>query len=106
MYYIYHIPNIKKIGCTNNLERRVEKQQGWNKSEYQVLFATSDVKKASDVEYDLQRVYGYKIDINRYETLINMKINTTPQTTTFTAHNDGNDEMHHGAIQSSPRSSQ
>ena len=83
MYYIYHIPKIKKIGCTNNLERRVEKQQGWNKEEYQVLFATSDVKKASDVEYDLQRVYGYKVDVNRYETLINMKINTTSQTTTF-----------------------
>ena len=83
MYYIYHIPGIKKIGCTNNLERRVEKQQGWSKEEYQVLFATSDVKKASDVEHDLQRVYGYKVDLNRYETLINMKINTTPQTTTF-----------------------
>ena len=48
-----------------------------------MLFATSDVKKASDVEYDLQRVYGYKVDVNRYETLINMKINTTSQTTTF-----------------------
>ena len=65
MYYIYHIPGIKKIGCTNNLERRVEKQQGWSKEEYQVLFATSDVKKASDVEHDLQRVYGYKVDLNR-----------------------------------------
>lgn len=83
MYYIYHIPNIKKIGCTNNLKRRVEKEQGWNKNEYEILFATSDINKASNVERELQTIYRYKKDINKYKTLIKMKLNTTQQTTTF-----------------------
>ena len=83
MYYIYHIPTIKKIGCTNNLENRVEKQQGWKKNEYEILFATSDVDKASNVEYELQKIYRYKVDVNKYKTVINMKLNTTTQTTTF-----------------------
>tara|TARA_B110000444_G_scaffold257821_1_gene297177 strand:- start:107 stop:853 length:747 start_codon:yes stop_codon:yes gene_type:complete len=83
MYYIYHIPKIKKIGCTNNLERRVEKEQGWNKNEYEILFASSDIDKASKTEINLQSIYRYKKDINEYKTIINMKLNTTPQTTTF-----------------------
>ena len=83
MYYIYHIPDIKKIGCTNNLERRVEKEQGWQKDEYEILFATSDIDKASSTERELQSIYRYKKDINQYKTLIQMKLNTTHQTTTF-----------------------
>jgi len=83
MYYIYHIPTIKKIGCTNNLENRVEKQQGWKADEYEILFASSDIDKASEVERELQKIYRYKVDINQYKTVVNMKLNTTSQTTTF-----------------------
>jgi NTP pyrophosphatase (non-canonical NTP hydrolase) len=83
MYYIYHIPDIKKIGCTNNLERRVEKEQGWKKNEYEILFASSDIDKASKVELELQNIYRYKKDVNEYKTLIKMKLNSTQQTTTF-----------------------
>ena len=83
MYYIYHIPDIKKIGCTNNLERRVEKEQGWKKNEYEILFASSDIDKASKIELELQNIYRYKKDINEYKTLIKMKLNSTQQTTTF-----------------------
>ncbi|MDB4334719.1 hypothetical protein N9988_00650, partial [bacterium] len=83
MYYIYHIPKIKKIGCTNNLKRRVEKEQGWKKNEYEILFASSDIDKASKVELNLQKIYRYKTDVNEYKTVVKMKLNTTPQTTTF-----------------------
>ena len=83
MYYIYHIPDIKKIGCTNNLERRVEKEQGWKKDEYEILFASSDINKASKIELELQNIYRYKKDINEYKTVIKMKLNSTQQTTTF-----------------------
>jgi len=83
MYYIYHIPTIKKIGCTKNLKLRVEDQQGWRDNEYEILFASNDINKASEVEYQLQKIYKYKVDINKYKTVVNMKLNTTAQTTTF-----------------------
>tara|TARA_B000000565_G_C23776937_1_gene374388 strand:- start:1253 stop:1999 length:747 start_codon:yes stop_codon:yes gene_type:complete len=83
MYYIYHIPTIKKIGCTKNLKLRVEDQQGWKDNEYEILYASNDINKASEVEYKLQKVYKYKVDVNRYKTVVNMKLNTTAQTTTF-----------------------
>jgi hypothetical protein len=42
MYYLYHIPG-KKIGVTTNLEERVERQQGYNKGEYEVIMSTEDI---------------------------------------------------------------
>ena len=83
MYYIYHIPTIKKIGCTKNLKLRVEDQQGWKDNEYEILYASNDINKASEVEYKLQKIYKYKVDVNKYKTVVNMKLNTTAQTTTF-----------------------
>lgn len=58
MYYIYHIPGVK-IGCTNNVERRVE-QQGF--TDYQILEEHIDIFKASNREIALQKKYGYTID--------------------------------------------
>ena len=58
MYYIYHIPGVK-IGCTNNIERRM-KEQGFK--EYQILEQHKDVDIASQREKILQKEYGYKID--------------------------------------------
>jgi len=87
MYYIYHIPG-KKIGLTKNLNERVTKQQGYKFGEYELLEATEDVSYASKRELELQKLYGYKVDNQSYENLINknkrkMKINVTEQTTTF-----------------------
>ncbi len=87
MYYIYHIPG-KKIGLTKNLNKRVTKQQGYKFGEYELLEATEDVSYASKRELELQKLYGYKVDNQSYENLINknkkkMKINVTEQTTTF-----------------------
>jgi len=91
MYYLYHIPG-KKIGVTTNLEERVEHQQGYDKSEYQVIMSTSDIDLVSEREISLQKALGYRVDRKLYKdlykpinqiTINNMRINVTEMTTTF-----------------------
>ena len=59
MYTIYHIPGIK-IGCTNNLEKRVIKQQGF--TTYEILEEHSNIYVASERELELQKQHGNRID--------------------------------------------
>ena len=67
-YYIYEIPGVK-IGCTNNVKRRIEKQQGY--TNYKVLEHHNDIMEASKREIELQRKYGYKVDtVPYYKTLL------------------------------------
>ena len=85
MYYLYHIPG-KKIGVTRNLNSRVTEQQGYAPDEYEVLLTSDDIDKISNMEIELQKSYGYKVDRQSYKNLIKsnkMKINITDQTTTF-----------------------
>ena len=85
MYYLYHIPG-KKIGVTRNLNTRVTLIQGYKEGEYEVLETSEDIDYISEKEIELQKSYGYKVDRQRYNKLINsnkMKINITEQTTTF-----------------------
>ena len=58
MYYIYHIKEVK-IGCTDNVERRIQ-QQGF--SNYEILEEHFDIFIASNRELALQKEYGYKVD--------------------------------------------
>ena len=87
-YIIYHIPG-KKIGVTNDLYNRVEQQQGYEVGEYEVLESSDDIDYISKREIELQREYGYRVDLKPYNELSvnlklkNMKINVTEQTTTF-----------------------
>ena len=84
-YYIYHIPG-KKIGMTCDLYNRVTEQQGYEPHEYEVLTTSQDIGFASDMERQLQKEYGYKVDrvpYNKLKCNKNMKINVTEQTTTF-----------------------
>jgi len=86
MYYLYHIPG-KKIGVTSNLNTRVTLIQGYKEGEYEVLDSSDDIDYISDKEIELQKSYGYKVDIRKYNQLIKksnkMKINATEQTSTF-----------------------
>ena len=87
-YIIYHIPG-KKIGVTNDLYNRVECQQGYEVGEYEVLESSDDIDYISKREIELQKKYGYRVDLKPYNELSvnlklkNMKINVTDQTTTF-----------------------
>jgi len=89
-YCIYHIPN-KKIGVTNDLKNRVEKQQGYREGEYEVLEMSEDIDYISQREIELQKKYGYRVDRklykdlynNNFKQLNNMNINITEMTTTF-----------------------
>jgi len=90
MYYLYHIPG-KKIGVTTDLEERVERQQGYEPGEYQLLMSTEDIDFISEQEIKLQKLHGYRIDRqlykdlynNNFKQLNNMNINVTEMTTTF-----------------------
>jgi len=87
-YTIYHIPG-KKIGVTNDLYSRVEQQQGYDVGEYEILESSTDIDYISKREIELQKKYGYRVDLKPYNELSvnlklkNMKINVTEQTTTF-----------------------
>ena len=85
-YYLYHIPG-KKIGVTRDLKYRVEEQQGYNESEYDVILSTDDIGIISEAEISLQKAYGYRVDETPYNKLKfnnkEMNINITEQTTTF-----------------------
>ena len=85
MYYLYHIPK-KKIGVTRDLKSRVEEQQGYDPSEYDILMETEDIDLISEKEIMLQKAFGYRVDQIPYNKLNcnkDMKINVTEQTTTF-----------------------
>ena len=69
MYYIYHIPGIK-IGCTNNIERRVIKQQ--HTQDFEILEQYDDIDTASERERILIEEYGYQQDKRLYSDMVNM----------------------------------
>ena len=82
-YKLYHIPG-KKIGVTKNPAHRVEHQQGYSETEYEVLEESNDIDYISSREIELQKLYGYRVDITPYKNLNTMmRINITEQTTTF-----------------------
>ena len=72
---------------TCDLYNRVTEQQGYEPHEYEVLTTSEDVGFASDMERQLQKEYGYKVDRVPYNKLkcnnMKMNINITEQTTTF-----------------------
>ena len=61
-YYIYHIPGIK-IGCTNQLEKRMS-DQGF--TEWEILETHDDGWLAGDREQELQKEYGLPVDTSHY----------------------------------------
>lgn len=93
LYYIYHIFG-KKIGVTRNINKRLTIQQGYQPGEYEVLDSSDDIDYISAQELELQSIYGYKVDRQKYKDLVkkqlitldhlnSMNINVTEQTTTF-----------------------
>jgi hypothetical protein len=64
-YFIYHVYGVK-IGCTNDTMRRIEIEQGYDKSEYRILEFHTNIYEASKRERELQSIYGYKQDRDPY----------------------------------------
>tara|TARA_R100001463_G_scaffold69776_1_gene123226 strand:+ start:469 stop:690 length:222 start_codon:yes stop_codon:yes gene_type:complete len=64
-YTIYHIPG-KKIGVTNDIYSRVEQQQGYDVGEYEILESSTDIDYISKREIELQKEYGYRVDLKPY----------------------------------------
>ena len=89
-YAIYHIPCVK-IGVTNNIKSRVEEQQGYSESEYEILEMSDDIDYISKRELYLQERHGYRVDRQLYKDIFNnnfiklnnMDINVTEMTSTF-----------------------
>ena len=85
-YKVYHIPG-KKIGCTTNVKKRVQQEQGYKPGEYEILFETDDIKEASNAERTLQQDLGYKVDLKPYKELFKSKYmrthSSSEATTTF-----------------------
>jgi len=65
VFTIYHVPGVK-IGCTDNLRRRL-RVQGLLDSEWEILETHTDDQIASKREKELQKQYGYPVDRNGYE---------------------------------------
>ena len=91
MFYIYHIKGIK-IGCTNDLKKRVEQIQGYKN--YEILATTDSIKEASKLEIYFQNKLNYKQDKNSYLQLtinklkMNKMVHITDRTLTFKGTDD------------------
>ncbi len=68
-YVIYHIPELKKIGCTANLKRRSTDTEYKSKFNLVPIEYHTDRKIASKREKELQRKYGYEVDDSSYWSL-------------------------------------
>jgi NTP pyrophosphatase (non-canonical NTP hydrolase) len=80
MYYIYKVKN--KIGCTNDISKRVINQQGYNN--YDIIYQTNNIILASNFELELQKKYKFKQDKNKYYELITKKTKTMYHVTNHT----------------------
>ena len=79
IYYIYHIAGIK-IGCTNNIERRMY-QQGF--TDWEILEEHTDIIEASNREIQLQQEHGYEVDNTPYHIVATQFINKTNNRSTW-----------------------
>jgi len=71
LYYIYLIPFKNKVGCCDNIKRRMQRQ-GVKEGEFILLEAHYDINIASDRERELQKRYGYRIDRASYSQMSEM----------------------------------
>ena len=84
MYHIYYIKGIK-VGCTNNLKKRVEEVQGYGPDDYSILASTPCIRTAAKKEVFFQKQLGYKVDSVPYDKLKQniMKIRVDKNSITF-----------------------
>ena len=62
MFTIYHLPQLKKIGCTSRFDERMKEQDIDPPFDQYIKFKTNDMEEASFVEEELRKFYKYKPD--------------------------------------------
>jgi hypothetical protein len=76
MYYVYHIPQRKQWGCTNNLKRRMKRhtqKKGWTINDITQIYTFTDIDEAADMERDLNLHYGYGWNKSRDYRIVTAK---------------------------------
>ena len=76
MYYVYHIPQRKQWGCTNNLKRRMKRhteRKGWTVNDITQIYTFTDIDEAADTERDLNLKYGYGWNKSRDYRIVTAK---------------------------------
>ena len=84
MYYIYEIASERKVGVTDNIERRRKEhveRYGISPREFIILESYTDIHIASERELEIQRAKGYEVDIHPYWFVVQVqkKRASTPQ---------------------------
>ncbi len=74
-YKVYHILG-EKIGVTTDIERRVVKEQGFQRGEFEILLQTDSIEEASRAERVLQQDLGYKVDRKLYSEVVTKPVST------------------------------
>ena len=62
MYVIYHLPQLKKVGCTSNFKQRMEQQDIQPPFDQYLKSVHRTIEEASLAEETLRKHYGYKED--------------------------------------------
>jgi hypothetical protein len=72
MFYIYHIPNRKEWGCTNNLKRRLC-QLKYKLEDVDRIITAGNINIANEIEKNMNIEYGYWwSDANSYKKVLSM----------------------------------
>ena len=75
MHYIYHIPERKEWGCTNNLKRRLC-QLKYKMEQVDRVITCGNVDMASELEKNMNLQYGYQWNDSRYYSRV-LKMHST-----------------------------
>ncbi len=60
-FTIYHVPDLKKVGCTRNFKKRCwERYRGLAVVVLEIIAASKGAEYAGDVEWDYADKFGYK----------------------------------------------
>ena len=100
-YTVYHLEEMKKVGCTSRWPQRMI-EQGFEPREDMIKFKTNCIKEASMVEEELRKFHGYKKDspfkyVEKFNTM--GKFNKRPQREKVNLDTEyvGLNELHKGA---------
>lgn len=78
MYYIYHVFN-KKVGCTKNPIQRIEVEQRFTPSEYEIICIVDNIEEATQKEKHYQLLFGYQVELKGYSHILKVAQKSLPK---------------------------